>query len=94
MKPTLVLLPGMEGTGDLFMPLLAALDSAVPTVIAGKLIYWGHIYFDGSKIDSLADVIAVAKAIANRSFLRRILQQRIRCAVMPGSLAGSAAAKM
>jgi pimeloyl-[acyl-carrier protein] methyl ester esterase len=33
MKPTLVLLPGMDGTGDLFAPLLAALDPAVSTVV-------------------------------------------------------------
>lgn len=33
MKPTLVLLPGMDGTGELFIPLLAALDPAVPIVV-------------------------------------------------------------
>lgn len=33
MHPTLVLLPGMDGTGDLFEPLLAAIGDAFPTLI-------------------------------------------------------------
>jgi pimeloyl-ACP methyl ester carboxylesterase len=33
MHPTLVLLPGMDGTGDLFEPLLAAIGDVFPTLI-------------------------------------------------------------
>lgn len=32
-NPTLVLMPGMDGTGDLFAPLLSALGSSVETVV-------------------------------------------------------------
>ena len=31
MNPTLVLMPGMDGTGELFAPLVRALDSSIPT---------------------------------------------------------------
>lgn len=33
MKPTVVLLPGMDGTGELFSPLVRAMDPSIPTVI-------------------------------------------------------------
>jgi pimeloyl-ACP methyl ester carboxylesterase len=33
--PTLVLLPGLDGTGDLFAPLLSRLDSSVERVVVG-----------------------------------------------------------
>jgi tetratricopeptide (TPR) repeat protein len=74
-------------------------DPAAPTAIAENVIYWGHIYFEGAKVDSLANVIAAAQAIAKDSFLgrilrRRTLQRRIRCAIVPAALAASAAAKM
>lgn len=33
MLPTLVLLPGLDGTGELFAPFLAELDSEIPTLV-------------------------------------------------------------
>jgi tetratricopeptide (TPR) repeat protein len=88
-------------TADELLPRRAdgtPVDPAVPTMVSQNIIYWGHIYLEGSKIDSVDNAIVAAQVLAKRSFLRRILQRqtlqrRIRCAVAAAALAESTEAK-
>src|SRR2546421_9918195 len=61
MEPTLVLLPGLDGTGDLFAPLLAALRPDVPTAV---------VRYPDEPLDSAAcEVIARAALPQNRPYV-------------------------
>jgi pimeloyl-ACP methyl ester carboxylesterase len=61
MEPTLVLLPGLDGTGDLFAPLLAALRPDVPTAV---------VRYPDEPLDYAAcEVIARAALPQNRPYV-------------------------
>jgi hypothetical protein len=53
MPPTLVLLPGMDGTGELFSPFLASLGSDFETLI---------VRYPTNEVLSLAELTALAQS--------------------------------
>lgn len=60
--PALVLMPGMDGTGDLFAPLLAALDARVETIV---------VRYPSDRLLDYAGLIPIARAAlpAGRPFV-------------------------